>query len=37
MKVPNFKITICNLDLYFLVHCVLFGLFFTTLMLQMGK
>ena len=26
MKTPNFKITICGLNLYFSVHCVLFGL-----------
>lgn len=26
MKAPNFKITICGLNLYFSVHCVLFGL-----------
>lgn len=27
MKAPNFKITICGLNLYFSVHCVSFGLF----------
>ena len=33
MKAPNFKITICGLNLYLSVHCVLFVLFFAPVML----
>ena len=33
MKAPNFKITICGLNHYHSVHCVLFVLFFAPVML----
>ena len=37
MKVPNFKITICDLNHYFSVHCVLFVLFYAPVMLLFGE
>lgn len=33
MKAPNFKITICGLNLYLSVHCVLFVLFAPVMLL----
>ena len=36
MIVPNFKITICELNHYFSVHCVLFGLFLLHLSYNRG-
>ncbi len=37
MKAPNFKITICVLNHYLSVHCVLFVLFFAPVMLLFGE
>lgn len=37
MKAPNFKITICGLNYYLSVHCVLFVLFFAPVMLLFGE
>lgn len=36
MKVPNFEITICDLNHYFYVHCALFGLFLLHLCYKRG-